>query len=278
MMAPVVLRTRILWLPFHCQGQRHGPCSTLSHTSILTPTLLNPLHTTSSPTTATAQAVQAASTVKATKPSFEHCMGESFCIWNVFVTVIIIKLCFCISFSGSHSSGSTRSDGDRRRGSKSVAGSTADGSTRDDKSPGGGGADSRSGSGSESDYSVRSSLRRDRGSATPSEHSRSSQRSHHRPPPTHLAPYPAGIPIPYNPMMVMMVPQHPHPHLALGSPLPQTPTLPHHPVLPSSITPGGPPGAPPTRDLGSVPPELTASRQSFHLAMGNPSEFFVDVM
>ncbi|KAK7171012.1 hypothetical protein R3I94_001041, partial [Phoxinus phoxinus] len=40
----------------------------------------------------------------------------------------------------------------------------------------------------------------------------------------------------------------------------------------------GPPGAPPTRDLGSVPPELTASRQSFHLAMGNPSEFFVDVM
>ncbi|XP_015275794.1 PREDICTED: segment polarity protein dishevelled homolog DVL-2 [Gekko japonicus] len=41
---------------------------------------------------------------------------------------------------------------------------------------------------------------------------------------------------------------------------------------------GGPPGAPPVRDLGSVPPELTASRQSFHMAMGNPSEFFVDVM
>nr|KAF6295519.1 dishevelled segment polarity protein 2 [Myotis myotis] len=39
-----------------------------------------------------------------------------------------------------------------------------------------------------------------------------------------------------------------------------------------------PPGAPPVRDLGSVPPELTASRQSFHMAMGNPSEFFVDVM
>uniref|UniRef100_A0A671P8F9 Segment polarity protein dishevelled homolog DVL-2-like n=1 Tax=Sinocyclocheilus anshuiensis TaxID=1608454 RepID=A0A671P8F9_9TELE len=156
---------------------------------------------------------------------------------------------------GSHSSGSTRSDGEKRRG----------GSVRDDKSPGGGGADSRSGSGSESDYSVRSSLRRDHGSATPSEHSRSSQRSsqrsHHRvPPPAHLAPYPPGIPIPYNPMMVMMVPQHPHPHLALGAPHPQTPTLPPHP------------------DLGSVPPELTASRQSFHLAMGNPSEFFVDVM
>lgn len=174
--------------------------------------------------------------------------------------------------SGSHSSGSTRSDGEKRRGSKSVSG----GSVRDDKSLGGGGADSRSGSGSESDYSVRSSLRRDHGSATPSEHSRSSQRSHHRVPSAHLAPYPPGIPIPYNPMMVMMVPQHPH--LALGAPHPQTPTLPPHPAMVPSGTPGGPPGAPPTRDLGSVPPELTASRQSFHLAMGNPSEFFVDVM
>ncbi|KAL0189345.1 hypothetical protein M9458_016444, partial [Cirrhinus mrigala] len=99
---------------------------------------------------------------------------------------------------------------------------------------------------------------------------RTHQRSHHRVPPAHLAPYPPGIPIPYNPMMVMMVPQHPHPHLALGAPHPQTPTLPPHPGLPPSGTPGGPPGAPPTRDLGSVPPELTASRQSFHLAMGNP--------
>ncbi|XP_056334163.1 segment polarity protein dishevelled homolog DVL-3 [Danio aesculapii] len=38
------------------------------------------------------------------------------------------------------------------------------------------------------------------------------------------------------------------------------------------------PGSPPERDLSSVPPELTASRQSFRMAMGNPSEFFVDVM
>uniref|UniRef100_A0A8C6NU78 Dishevelled segment polarity protein 2 n=1 Tax=Nothobranchius furzeri TaxID=105023 RepID=A0A8C6NU78_NOTFU len=96
----------------------------------------------------------------------------------------------------------------------------------------GGGADSRSGSGSESEYSTRSSLRQGHGSSAPSEHSHaSSQRSHHHPLPP-----------------------------------------------PPSSTPGGPPGAPPTRDLGSVPPELTASRQSFHLAMGNPSEFFVDVM
>ncbi|TRY82518.1 hypothetical protein DNTS_013830 [Danionella cerebrum] len=39
-----------------------------------------------------------------------------------------------------------------------------------------------------------------------------------------------------------------------------------------------PPGAPPVRELGSVPPELTASRQSFQHAMGNPCEFFVDIM
>uniref|UniRef100_A0A8B9H3G1 Dishevelled segment polarity protein 2 n=1 Tax=Astyanax mexicanus TaxID=7994 RepID=A0A8B9H3G1_ASTMX len=179
---------------------------------------------------------------------------------------------------GSRSSGSTRSEGERRRGSKSGAGSTVGGSTRDDKSPNGGGADSRSGSGSESEYSVRSSLRRDHGSATPSEHSHASQRSHHRAPPPHLAPYPPGIPIPYNPMMVMMVPQHPHAHPALGAPHPQTAPTALHPGLPPPNNPGGPPGAPPTRDLGSVPPELTASRQSFHLAMGNPSEFFVDVM
>uniref|UniRef100_A0A8C9SR18 Dishevelled segment polarity protein 2 n=1 Tax=Scleropages formosus TaxID=113540 RepID=A0A8C9SR18_SCLFO len=132
---------------------------------------------------------------------------------------------------GSRSSGSTRSEGERRRG-----------------------GDSRSESGSESEYSTRSSRRREHGSATPSEHSHLSQRSHPRAPPPHM-PYPPGIPLPYNPMMVMM-----------------------HPALPPSTTPGGPPGAPPTRDLGSVPPELTASRQSFHLAMGNPSEFFVDVM
>ncbi|XP_015263210.1 PREDICTED: segment polarity protein dishevelled homolog DVL-3 [Gekko japonicus] len=34
----------------------------------------------------------------------------------------------------------------------------------------------------------------------------------------------------------------------------------------------GPPGAPPGRDLASVPPELTASRQSFRMAMGNPTK------
>uniref|UniRef100_A0A8C7FYR8 Dishevelled segment polarity protein 2 n=1 Tax=Oncorhynchus kisutch TaxID=8019 RepID=A0A8C7FYR8_ONCKI len=82
---------------------------------------------------------------------------------------------------------------------------------------------------------------------------------------------------------VTSVANHPHPHMGppnMGHPhqYPQQhPSVPMHPGMGPSV-PGGPPGAPPTRDLGSVPPELTASRQSFHLAMGNPSEFFVDVM
>uniref|UniRef100_A0A3Q1BYI0 Dishevelled segment polarity protein 2 n=1 Tax=Amphiprion ocellaris TaxID=80972 RepID=A0A3Q1BYI0_AMPOC len=164
---------------------------------------------------------------------------------------------------GSRSSGSTRSEGERRRSSKGP-GSTVGGGEKSPSGGGGegGGADSRSGSGSESEYSTRSSLRRGHGSAAPSEHSHaSSQRSHHHrmPQPPHMSPYPPGI-LPYNPMMLSTAPMHP--------------ALPP----PPSSTPGGPPGAPPTRDLGSVPPELTASRQSFHLAMGNPSEFFVDVM
>lgn len=46
-------------------------------------------------------------------------------------------------------------------------------------------------------------------------------------------------------------------------------------TLVSSSTP---PGAPPGRELAAVPPELTASRQSFQHAMGNPCEFFVDIM
>ncbi|XP_058871318.1 segment polarity protein dishevelled homolog DVL-2 isoform X1 [Acipenser ruthenus] len=162
---------------------------------------------------------------------------------------------------GSRSSGSTRSEGERRRGGK--------GSGRDEKSGGGAGADSRSGSGSESEYSTRSSLRRDHASVAGSEHSHHShhtQRSHlsQHSQRSHLSYGPPGIPLSYNPMMVMMLPQpHPPPH-------------PHPGMLPPAS--GGPPGAPPVRDLASVPPELTASRQSFHLAMGNPSEFFVDVM
>uniref|UniRef100_A0A6Q2ZF30 Dishevelled segment polarity protein 2 n=1 Tax=Esox lucius TaxID=8010 RepID=A0A6Q2ZF30_ESOLU len=175
---------------------------------------------------------------------------------------------------GSTGTGSQHSPGSTAGGEKSPSGGGGGGGG------GGDGADSRSGSGSESEYSVRSSLRRGHGSATPSEHSHSSQRSHHHrmAPPQHMSPYPPGMPLPYNPMMLMMVPQHPHMGpLNMGHPHPH-PSVPMHPGIGPSPVPGGPPGAPPTRDLGSVPPELTASRQSFHLAMGNPSEFFVDVM
>ncbi|XP_077324172.1 segment polarity protein dishevelled homolog DVL-2, partial [Lithobates pipiens] len=162
---------------------------------------------------------------------------------------------------GSRSSGSTRSDGGR-------------GVQKEERS--GGGGDSKSGSGSESEYSTRSSVRRG-GAETgpPSERSVRSQPPHHPPhhphhhPPHHphhpqsIHSYPApGVPLSYNPMMLMMMPSPPLPP-------------------PSSCPPSSsvPPGAPPlVRDLASVPPELTASRQSFHMAMGNPSEFFVDVM
>uniref|UniRef100_A0A4W4EW02 Dishevelled segment polarity protein 1a n=1 Tax=Electrophorus electricus TaxID=8005 RepID=A0A4W4EW02_ELEEL len=47
---------------------------------------------------------------------------------------------------------------------------------------------------------------------------------------------------------------------------------------PKGAISSGPPGAPPVRELASIPPELTASRQSFQHAMGNPCEFFVDIM
>ncbi|KAM8999488.1 segment polarity protein dishevelled homolog DVL-2 [Sarcophilus harrisii] len=143
---------------------------------------------------------------------------------------------------GSRSSGSTRSDGGIGRTGRP-----------EDRGP-----ESKSGSGSESEPSSRAgslhwggdssdaTLPPPRGLGGGS----SSLRSH----PT-LHPYgpPSGVTLPYNPMMVVMMPPPPPPAVQ-------------------------PPGAPPVRDLGSVPPELTASRQSFHLAMGNPSEFFVDVM
>ncbi|XP_078526744.1 segment polarity protein dishevelled homolog DVL-2 [Lissotriton helveticus] len=149
---------------------------------------------------------------------------------------------------GSRSSGSNRSDGGRPS------------KTKDEKT-----GDSKSGSGSESEFSTRSGVRREHGSSERSvpasegpprsHHSLvSSIRSHHS-----LHSYgPPGMPLPYNPMMVMMMPP---PSAAAAA-------------AAASV----PPGAPPVRDLASVPPELTASRQSFHMAMGNPSEFFVDVM
>lgn len=153
---------------------------------------------------------------------------------------------FCFSLAGSRSSGSNRSDGGGGRASKH----------QEEKA----GAESKSGSGSESEYSTRSgggprggALAGPGGEAA-SQRSQHSLHSHHSLHAAYAAP--GGVPLAYNPMVVMMVP----------------------PPGPPAAAAVQPPGAPPVRDLGSVPPELTASRQSFHMAMGNPSEFFVDVM
>ncbi|XP_068137401.1 segment polarity protein dishevelled homolog DVL-3 isoform X1 [Hyperolius riggenbachi] len=146
---------------------------------------------------------------------------------------------------GGGSAGSQHSEGSRSSGSNRS--STEKRKDRDPKA-----GDSKSGgSGSESDHTTRSSMRRDRAaserSVPASEHSHRSHhsiahsiRSHH----THQSYGPPGVPPLYGPPMMMM---------------PAPP-----PVM-------GPPGAPPSRDLASVPPELTASRQSFRMAMGNPT-------
>lgn len=148
---------------------------------------------------------------------------------------------------GSRSSGSTRSDGGAGRTGRP-----------EERAP-----ESKSGSGSESEPSSRGgSLRRGGdpsgadGGPLPSRGSSGGAPNLRAQPGLHPYAPPPGTALPYNPMMVVVMP-----------PLP--------PPIPPTVQP---PGAPPVRDLGSVPPELTASRQSFHMAMGNPSEFFVDVM
>ncbi|XP_041035155.1 segment polarity protein dishevelled homolog DVL-3 [Cetorhinus maximus] len=143
---------------------------------------------------------------------------------------------------GSRSSGSNRS-GSERRGGK-------------EKEPKAGDAKS-GGSGSESDHTTRSGIRRERAgserSAPASEHSHHSNlshRSHHS--------------------MAASVRSH-HTHQSYGAPgLPPLYTPPLMMMPPQSAM--APPGAPPVRDLASVPPELTASRQSFRMAMGNPTK------
>ncbi|KAJ7324688.1 hypothetical protein JRQ81_017708 [Phrynocephalus forsythii] len=138
----------------------------------------------------------------------------------------------------SRSSGSNRSGSERRKEREAKPGEPKSG-----------------GSGSESDHTSRSSSRRERAASERSVPT--SQRSHHsmahsvRSHHSQQSYGPPGLPPLYNPPMLLMPPP------------------------PSAL---GPPGAPPGRDLASVPPELTASRQSFRMAMGNPSEFFVDVM
>ncbi|XP_057355576.1 segment polarity protein dishevelled homolog DVL-1 isoform X4 [Manis pentadactyla] len=65
------------------------------------------------------------------------------------------------------------------------------------------------------------------------------------------------------------------PHSQASAAAPGLPPL--HPMT-KAYSGGGPPGGPPVRELATVPPELTGSRQSFQKAMGNPCEFFVDIM
>ncbi|POI35282.1 hypothetical protein CIB84_000967 [Bambusicola thoracicus] len=134
---------------------------------------------------------------------------------------------------GSRSSGSNRSGSERRKEREKT------------------GESKSGGSGSESDHTTRSSMRRERAaserSVPASQHSQRSQhslahsiRSHH----SQQSYGPPGLPPLFSPPMLLMPPP------------------------PSAM---GPPGAPPGRDLASVPPELTASRQSFRMAMGNPN-------
>ncbi|XP_046891622.1 segment polarity protein dishevelled homolog DVL-3 isoform X2 [Hypomesus transpacificus] len=139
---------------------------------------------------------------------------------------------------GSQHSEGSRSSGSNRSGSKKEA------------AGGAGGAESKSaGSGSDQEQR-REKATNEHSEAPPSEHSVRSIHSHcssHSVHSTHS-----------------------------NSPVCGEPGLPPEPE-PTQL-PTAPPGSPPGRDMASVPPELTASRQSFRIAMGNPSEFFVDVM
>lgn len=59
--------------------------------------------------------------------------------------------------------------------------------------------------------------------------------------------------------------------------LPAMPGMPV-PAMPGMPVPGGPGLAMMPRPLDQVPDNMSASRNSFRMAMGNPCEFFVDVM
>ncbi|XP_036600891.1 segment polarity protein dishevelled homolog DVL-1 isoform X3 [Trichosurus vulpecula] len=145
---------------------------------------------------------------------------------------------------GSGSAGSQQSEGSRSSGSNRSASESsrrAMGREKERRTGAGG-----SGGSSESEHTVRSAAgsggRRER---PPSQLSRGSS------PRSQLSTGAPGLP-----------PLHP---------LPKAGTR-------ALTTLSGPPGGPPVRELAAVPPELTGSRQSFQKAMGNPCEFFVDIM
>ncbi|NWZ43930.1 DVL1 protein, partial [Brachypodius atriceps] len=145
---------------------------------------------------------------------------------------------------GSGSAGSQQSEGSKSSGSnRSTSETSRRGAGREKERKSGG-------SGSESEAAAAAAARRERPLSQLSQrsHSDRSHQSHQ----SHHSYGPPGVPPLYS------LPK-------LGSK-----------VLGGSSS--GPPGAPPVRELSAVPPELTGSRQSFQKAMGNPCEFFVDIM
>uniref|UniRef100_A0A8C2BJP6 Dishevelled segment polarity protein 1b n=1 Tax=Cyprinus carpio TaxID=7962 RepID=A0A8C2BJP6_CYPCA len=154
----------------------------------------------------------------------------------------------CHSFH-SGSAGSHHSEGSRSSSSNPSAGRSQRPVPRDK------GRKSAGSGGSESDSGKRAGGRRVERSASQLSHwshaLSSRSYTHSRVPSHHASSYgPPGLPPPYS--------------LAR--------------LTPKGAISSGPPGAPPVREIGAIPPELTASRQSFQHAMGNPCEFFVDIM
>uniref|UniRef100_A0A8C9WMJ9 Dishevelled segment polarity protein 1 n=1 Tax=Scleropages formosus TaxID=113540 RepID=A0A8C9WMJ9_SCLFO len=158
----------------------------------------------------------------------------------------------CHSFH-SGSAGSQHSEGSRSSGSHPSTGRLHHHSSRekDRKSTGSGGSESETGRQDRRRGGERSASQLSRHSHAHSSHSHYSHASCTHSERSHASSYgPPGLPPPYS--------------LAR--------------LAPKASVSSGPPGAPPVRELATVPPELTASRQSFQHAMGNPCEFFVDIM
>ncbi|XP_012676249.1 segment polarity protein dishevelled homolog DVL-1 isoform X1 [Clupea harengus] len=202
----------------------------------------------------------------------------------------------CHSFH-SGSAGSQQSEGSRSSGSNPSAGTGRRPSPRD-KEPklacGGGGGGG--GGGSESEQGTWGARRSNRAASQLSHHSShahsQSHRSHVQSQHSYAFSYSHA---PSAPAATGGLPNHHHHHYhhhqascahsershasSYGPPgLPPPYCLARYAPKATASASNSPPGAPPVRELSDVPPELTASRQSFQHAMGNPCEFFVDIM
>ncbi|XP_070615297.1 segment polarity protein dishevelled homolog DVL-1 isoform X2 [Erythrolamprus reginae] len=153
---------------------------------------------------------------------------------------------------GSGSAGSQHSEGSKSSGSNRSNSENSRRQEKDRKSVGGGGGGSSSGS----DPATWS-----RGGGSVLRHERPPSQLSHR---SHVS--------------APLSERSPRSHHSYGPPGGLS-SLGNFPKLGSKIYAfSGPPGGPPVRELSSIPPELTGSRQSFQKAMGNPCEFFVDIM